>query len=243
MKDKSYYKIDEASEILNCTCDDVIYLGSQGSLPIYILTAQFKAFAVKIPLDSIDEEDEYVVPADDEHLVNADYLKLTPSCIKTYESGGKSVKVELSSESYDEDTMLYFNLHNSHNKVPMLRECVMVVLKNDLNRFWWLALQADKDACDNSITEKGQNITSSSDVEKKLTKYDKRLESFDKWIKENDINIESYGAKREIHNALKQIDKTLWQVSYQTFDGDFWQRCRKERGIKLESGRPSKIKN
>jgi len=39
--ERDYYRLEQVAKILNCSEDDLIYLGAKGELTIYILTGSF----------------------------------------------------------------------------------------------------------------------------------------------------------------------------------------------------------
>jgi len=46
--DRDYYPLEKAAEVLNCSIDDLIHLGSIGTLKVYILTGSFRIKAHSI---------------------------------------------------------------------------------------------------------------------------------------------------------------------------------------------------
>ena len=70
--------------------------------------------------------------------------------------------------------------------------------------------------------------------------YNQRKIIFDKWRDESNPDFDAL-TKEGIFEQVKQNDSSLWNISFETFKRDFWQRFSKENGLVKKPGRPPKI--
>jgi len=85
---RSYFTLKEAEKRLNCSEEDILFLGSTGKLPINVLTDSLEVFSESIPIKSnpcendFEDETEIIVIHDKENQVAAYNLRVSTKSIK-----------------------------------------------------------------------------------------------------------------------------------------------------------------
>ncbi len=172
---REHYPLEKAAKILNCSVDDLIYLGSIGTLKVYILTGSFRLKAHSVY--SCEFRKKY---QDQTYEVfpHTRYAQLMPACLARIEAHQDTdVILERKPIFFDEEQLIgYFHyslrredyfypdfemltewLRNGRNiddiTPPPVKvsECKMVVMANDLERYQQSTIEPAK----NQVTPNG----------------------------------------------------------------------------------------
>jgi hypothetical protein len=93
----------------------------------------------------------------------------------------------------------------------------------------------------NPNAKKPENSISKNQKMKTSNTYNKQKEWFDKWRVKKEKSIVVWPVK-EIFNQAKLTNSSLWNISFESFKRDFWQKYSRENGLKKKPGRsPKKI--
>ena len=252
---RSYYTLKEAEGKLNCSEEDILYFGSTGRLPINILTNSLEVFSESIPIKSngvnacetdLEDETEIIVHHDKENQVDAYNLRVSTKSIKKFAAHDLDARIVIEPLKYDDSTMIYFSLINSTYEVPKIKDCKLIILNNDIEAFLQLNTFTPNGITNlspeaNKLFSKDEVNSNKLTQSQKTNPYELRKSSADKWLNETKINIDAL-TKEKILDQLKQYypNEKLWNIKFNTFKKDFWQKYSKDNNLRKKAGRPSK---
>ena len=102
---------------------------------------------------------------------------------------------------------------------------------------WW------KDLVPQGVGNEGANLTITDSVNKDSLEiaeedaYARRKVSFDKWLEQSKVEIKSLKVE-DTYIQVKQFNKQEWNIIFESFKRDFWQKYSKENGLNKKPGRP-----
>lgn len=195
-----YYPLEEAAEKLNCSKDRIIHFGATGKLPVYMLTSRY---FVEVALMNGGHQKQGWM----EHGRRSVIAKLSRYSLREFEAGNVTAAAiiepekELDSDgkligelrfSLKHQDMLYpsfeelreaqrkgINIDDIYPPPVMLKDCLMVVLADDLRDFGQAIQTSDSGNID---TLPHDLPNQSGKVRKKMTRYGKlSLELIDKF--------------------------------------------------------------
>ncbi len=203
MIEREYYSLAQAAETLNCQKKDIIYLGANEKLPVYMLTDKYIISGYHVGYDGTSTLYNY----------HGRLIQIKPSCLRESESGNNQIAVLLVSQadnkgayhpkvrnkgySPGKDTLVksWKNGTDPHlNDDPvMLKDCELVILHDDLKHF-------------QEPEQQVKNVT--TDVKEKIYVNEKRNEVAAKWMSDKKPDLDPMTCP-EIVAALEAFSRTL----------------------------------
>ncbi len=146
---KEYYTLDDAASMLDCKPEDLVYLGANNKIPIYVLAANWHSITwekeIKESYDSYGETDvSYGEPRlyhFSKPFVLSGPVQLRDETLARYEANPDALinPLSIADNPYDDESTVayeyrFFNPNDQSKPIDIkFKECKLVILSQDLN--------------------------------------------------------------------------------------------------------------